>query len=888
MEPLCRMIGAGRGPSDRANFIQRGESERAVWCLPGGADLPWCAAAGAQLPGHWSRFGPLCRIDRRRERPVGPGESERAVWCLPGGADLPWCAAAGAQLPGHWSRFGPLCRMIAAGRGPSDRASFIQRGESERAVWCLPGGADLPWCAAAGAQLPGHWSRFGPLCRMIAAGRGPSDRANFIQWCGASRAVRICHGAPQRGRNCPATGFDLDASLPHHSGGESERAVWCLPGGADLPWCAAAGAQLPGHWTSLPHDRRRERPVGPGQFHSERRIRAGRVVPPGRCGFAMVRRSGGATARPLEGPSDRAMWCLPGGADLPWCAAAGAQLPGHWIRFGASLPHDRRRERPVGPGQFHSERRIRAGRVVPPGRCGFAMVRRSGGATARPLESIWASLPHGRAGRGPSDRASFIQRGESERAVWCLPGGADLPWCAAAGAQLPGHWSRFGASLPHGRRRERPVGPGQFHSERRIRAGRVVPPGRCGFAMVRRSGGATARPLESIWASLPHDRRRERPVGPGHVVPPGRCGFAMVRRSGGATARPLDSIWSLSAAWSPPGEARRTGPPGHVVPPGRCGFAMVRRSGGATARPLDSIWASLPHDRRRERPVGPGQWCLPGRCGFAMVRRSGGATARPLESIWASLPHGRRRERPVGPGQFHSERRIRAGRVVPPGRCGFAMVRRSGGATARPLGPLCRMIAAGRGPSDRAVWCLPGGADLPWCAAAGAQLPGHWSRFGPLCRMIAAGRGPSDRASFIQRGESERAVWCLPGGADLPWCAAAGAQLPGHWIRFGASLPHGRRRERPVGPGQFHSERRIRAGRVVPPGRCGFAMVRRSGGATARPLESIWASLPHDRRRERPSDRAMWCLPGGADLPWCAAAGAQLPGHWIDLGLSAA
>ena len=109
------------------------------------------------------------------------------------------------------------------------------------------------------------------------------------------------------------------------------------------------------------------------------------------------------------------------------------------------------------------------------------------------------------AGRGPSDRA-----------MWCLPGRADLPWCAAAGAKLPGHWSRFGASLPHGRRRERPVGPGQFHSERRIRAGRVVPPG--------------------------------------------RCGFAMVRRSRGATARPLDSIWSLSAAWSPPGEARRTGP----------------------------------------------------------------------------------------------------------------------------------------------------------------------------------------------------------------------------------------------------------------------------------------------------------------------------------------
>ena len=186
----------------------------------------------------------------------------------------------------------------------------------------------------------------------------------------------------------------------------------------------------------------------------------------------------------------------------------------------------------------------------------------------------------------------------------------------------------------------------------------------------------------------------------------------------------------------------------------------------------------------------------------------------------ASLPHGRRRERPVGPGQFHSERRIRAGRVVPPGRCGFANGAPQRGrncpATGFDLEPLCRMIGAGRGPSDRAKWCLPGGADLPMCAAAGAQLPGHWSRFGPLCRMVAAGRGPSDRASFIQRGESERAVWCLPGGADLPWCAAAGAQLPGHWSRFGASLPHGRCRERPVGPGQFHSERRIRAGRVVP------------------------------------------------------------------------
>ena len=149
LEPLCRMIGAGRGPSDRANFIQRGESERAVWCLPGGADLPWCAAAGAQLPGHWSRFG-------------------------------------------------PLCRMIAAGRGPSDRAS-------------------LPWCAAAGAQLPGHWIRFGaslPHDRGDRFGPWPLDSglsAACAGPCGA-RAVRICHGAPQRGRNCPATGFDLGLS----------------------------------------------------------------------------------------------------------------------------------------------------------------------------------------------------------------------------------------------------------------------------------------------------------------------------------------------------------------------------------------------------------------------------------------------------------------------------------------------------------------------------------------------------------------------------------------------------------------------------------------------------------------------------------------------------
>ena len=130
-------------------------------------------------------------------------------------------------------------------------------------------------------------------------------------------------------------------------------------------------------------------------------------------------------------------------------------------------------------------------------------------------------------------------------------------------------------------------------------------------------------------------------------------------------------------------------------------------------------------------------------------------------------------------------------------------------------------------------------------------------QFGPLCRMIAAGRGPSDRASFIQRGESEGAKWCLPGRPYLPMCAAAGAQLPGHWIRFGGSLPHGRRRERPVGPGQFHSERRIRAGRVVPPGRCGFAKVRRSGGETARPLDSIWSlsaawSAPGEARRTGP------------------------------------
>ncbi len=153
---------------------------------------------------------------------------------------------------------------------------------------------------------------------------------------------------------------------------------------------------------SLPHDRRRERPVGPGQFHSERRIRAGQVMPPGRCGFAMVRRSGGATARPLE-----SIW--------------------------ASPPHDRRRERPVGPGH-----------VVPSGRCGFAMVRRSGGETARPLESIWASLPHDRRRQRPVGPGQFHSERRIRAAVWCLPGGADLPWCAAAGAQLPGHWSRFG------------------------------------------------------------------------------------------------------------------------------------------------------------------------------------------------------------------------------------------------------------------------------------------------------------------------------------------------------------------------------------------------------------------------------------------------------------
>ena len=355
--------------------------------------------------------------------------------------------------------------------------------------------------------------------------------------------------------------------------------------------------------------------------------------------------------------------------------------------------------------------------------------------------------------------------------------------------------------------------------------------------------------------------------------------------------------------------------------------------------------ASLPHDRRRERPVGPGQFhserriragqvVPPGRCGFAMVRRSGGATARPLESIWASLPHDRRRERPVGPGQFHSERRIRAGRVVPPGIChgapqrgrncpatAFRAVRICHGAPQRgrncpatgfDLEPLCRMIAAGRGPSDRAsfiqrgeseraVWCLPGGADLPWCAAAGAQLPGHWIRFGPLCRMIGAGRGPSDRASFIQRGESERAVWCLPGGADLPWCAAAGAQLPGHWSRFGPLC-------RMIGAGRGPSDRASFIQRplceseraVWPPGRCGFAMVRRSGGATARPLDSIWSlsaawSPPGEARRTGPVSfrEANQSGPCGASraVRICHGApqrGRNCPATGFDLGLSAA
>ena len=618
---------------------------------------------------------------------------------------------------------------------------------------------------------------------------------------------------------------------------------------------------------SLPHDRRRERPVGPGQFHSERRIRAGRVVPPGRCGFAMVRRSGGATARPLE-----SIW--------------------------ASLPHDRRRERPVGPGQFHSERRIRAGRVVPSGRCGFAMVRRSGGATARPLDSIWslsaAWSPSGEArrtgpisfreanqsgpcgasravricqgapqrgrncpatgvdleplcrmigaGRGPSDRANFIQRGESERAVWCLtgrpdspwcaaagaqlpghwsrfgplcrmiaagrgpsdravwclPGGADLPWCAAAGAQLPGHWSRFGPLC-------RMIAAGRGPSDRAV----WCLPGRADLPWCAAAGAQLPGHWIRFGASLPHGRRRERPVGPGHVVPPGGA----------------DLPWCAAAGAQLPGHWIRFG-------------------------------ASLPHGRRRERPVGPGHVVPPGGADLPWCAAAGAQLPGHWIRFGASLPHDRRRERPVGPGQFHSERRIRAGRVVPPGRCGFAMVRRSGGATARPLDSIWSLSAAWSASGEarrtgpvsfrEANQSGPCGASraVRICHGApqrGRNCPATGFDLEPLCRMVAVGGGPSDRASFIQRGESERAVWCLPGGADSPWCAAAGAQLPGHWIRFGASLPHGRRRERPVGPGQFHSERRIRAGRVVPPGRCGFAMVRRSGGATARPLDSIWS-----------------------------------------------
>ena len=248
----------------------------------------------------------------------------------------------------------------------------------------------------------------------------------------------------------------------------------------------------------------------------------------------------------------------------------------------------------------------------------------------------------------------------------------------------------------------------------------------------------------------------------------------------------------------------------------------------------------------------------PRRRGFSNHVPPGGVAMpqRGAPQFGASLPHGRRRERPVGPGQFHSERPVGPGRVVPPGRCGFAMVRRSGGATARPLDSIWSLSAAWSPPGEarrtgpisfrEANQSGPSGASraVRICHGApqrGRNCPATGVDLEPLCRMIAAGRGPSGRASFIQRGESERAVWCLPGGADLPWCAAAGAQLPGHWIRFGASLPHDRRRERPVGPGQFHSERRIRAGRVVPSGRCGFAMVRRSGGATARPLDSIWS-----------------------------------------------
>ena len=241
------------------------------------------------------------------------------------------------------------------------------------------------------------------------------------------------------------------------------------------------------------------------------------------------------------------------------------------------------------------------------------------------------------AGRGPSDRANFIQRGESERAVWCLPGGADLPMCAAAGAQLPGHWIRFGASLPHGRRRERPVGPGQFHSERRIRAGRVVPPGRCGFAMVRRSGGETARPLESIWASLPHDRRRERPVGPGQI-----CHGAPQRgRNCPATGFDCGASRAVRICHGAPQRGRNCPATGFDLEP-LCRMIAAGRG---------------PSDR-------------------------------------ASFIQRGESERAVGPGQFHSERRIRAGRVVPPGRCGFAMVRRSGGATARPLDSIWSLSAA--------------------------------------------------------------------------------------------------------------------------------------------------------------------------------------------------
>ena len=102
------------------------------------------------------------------------------------------------------------------------------------------------------------------------------------------------------------------------------------------------------------------------------------------------------------------------------------------------------------------------------------------------------------AGRGPSDRASFIQRGESERAV--------------------------------------------------------VPPGRCGFAMVRRSGGgpATGFDLEPLCRMVaPGEARR---TGPGEANQSGPCGASravriLVRRSGGATARGFDL--ELSVAWSP-------------------------------------------------------------------------------------------------------------------------------------------------------------------------------------------------------------------------------------------------------------------------------------------------------------------------------------------------